>query len=90
MRTAGSPVTLSFYFRMSLCTHPQVMEELVDAVKNEPEMVARCQQLSEPGYEAVERLPSPRFIKSHFPFSLLPSILDVGCKVPYMKCDLVA
>ncbi|KAL0101038.1 hypothetical protein PUN28_018711 [Cardiocondyla obscurior] len=29
-------------------------------------------------------MPSPRFIKSHFPFSMLPGILDVGCKVVYI------
>lgn len=69
---------------MSMCCHPQVTEELVDAVKNEPEMAARCRQLAEPGYKVLESLPSPRFIKSHFPFSLLPGILDVGCKIVYV------
>lgn len=32
----------------------------------------------------ADRLPSPRFIKSHLPFDLLPNVLDSGCKVVYV------
>ncbi|XP_048507706.1 sulfotransferase 1C4 [Athalia rosae] len=72
------------FLEISLCTHPQVIDELVDAVKDNPELAARCRQVAEPGYQVLQRLSSPRFIKSHFPFSLLPGVLDVGCKVVYV------
>ncbi|XP_046745006.1 sulfotransferase 1A3 [Diprion similis] len=72
------------FFELSLCAHPEVIEELVDAVKDDPVMVARCRQVAVPGYKFFKDAPSPRFIKSHFPFSLLPGLLDVGCKVLYV------
>lgn len=37
-----------------------------------------------PRPEFVDSLPSPRFIKSHMPFDLLPNVLDSGCKVVYV------
>jgi len=40
-----------------------------------------CLEIAKPGYEVIAEMPSPRFIKSHFPFSMLPGLLDVGCKV---------
>lgn len=44
-----------------------------------------CQDIAKPGYEVIDGIPSPRFIKSHFPFSMLPGLLDVGCKVITLK-----
>lgn len=41
-----------------------------------------CLHMAKPGYEVLAEMPSPRFIKSHFPFSMLPSeLLDIDCKV---------
>lgn len=40
-----------------------------------------CKSIAKPGYEILEEMSSPRFIKTHFPFSLLPNILECGCKV---------
>ncbi|KAK2578161.1 hypothetical protein KPH14_001357 [Odynerus spinipes] len=34
--------------------------------------------------EFIDSLPSPRFIKTHMPFDLLPNLLDSGCKVVYV------
>ena len=42
-------------------------------------------QLLRPGYEVFAQMPPPRFIKTHFPLSLLPGILDSGCKVHLAK-----
>jgi len=40
------------------------------------------QQISLPGYDVLNAMKSPRFIKTHFPISLLPpNLLDVGSKV---------
>lgn len=61
--------------------HPEVTREFIEMNKDDKDRELLCKALAEPGYEVVEKMPSPRFIKSHFPFSLLPGILDVGCKV---------
>ncbi|KAL2735202.1 sulfotransferase 1C4-like isoform X2 [Vespula squamosa] len=34
--------------------------------------------------EFANKLPSPRFIKSHMPFELLPNLLDSDCKIVYV------
>ncbi|XP_029155779.1 sulfotransferase 1C4 [Nylanderia fulva] len=45
-----------------------------------------CRDIAKPGYEIIASIPltTPRFIKTHFPFTLLPGILDVGCKIVYV------
>jgi len=49
--------------------------------KDNEEKQQLCRKIAKPGYEIIDAIPSPRFIKSHFPFSMLPGILDIGCKV---------
>lgn len=49
--------------------------------KDDEEKQQLCREIAKPGYDIVASIPSPRFIKTHFPFSLLSGILDVGCKV---------
>ncbi|KAL2730303.1 sulfotransferase 1C4-like isoform X2 [Vespula maculifrons] len=34
--------------------------------------------------EFIDKLPSPKFIKSHMPFELLPNLLDSNCKIVYV------
>jgi hypothetical protein len=56
--------------------------ELLKLNASDPEKLKLVEQISQPGYEVVNEMKSPRFIKTHFPFSLLPpNLLDVGCKV---------
>jgi hypothetical protein len=48
----------------------------------DPEKLDLVEEISRPGYEMLNEMKSPRFIKTHFPLSLLPpNLLDVGCKV---------
>lgn len=61
--------------------HPELTEEFIELNENDKEKKEFCRKIAEPGYEVLQNIPSPRFIKSHFPFSLLPGILNVGCKV---------
>lgn len=61
--------------------HPEVTREFVEMNKHDKDKEGLCRSIAEPGYEVVAGISSPRFIKSHFPFSLLPGILDTGCKV---------
>ena len=67
--------------RYSMFFHSEVTRELIKMNEGDKDKVEFCKKLAEPGYEVLAKLPSKRFIKSHFPFSLLPNILDSGCKV---------
>lgn len=56
--------------------------EFLEINKGDPMREQLCREIAKPGYEIVAAMTSPRFIKTHFPFSMLPSgLLDVGCKV---------
>jgi hypothetical protein len=56
--------------------------ELLKMNAGDAEKLDLVDQISRPGYEVLNELKSPRFIKTHFPLSLLPpNLLDVGCKV---------
>jgi hypothetical protein len=62
--------------------HDEMTAELLKMNAGDPEKMDLVEQISRPGYEVVNEMKSPRFIKTHFPFSLLPpNLLDVGCKV---------
>lgn len=64
--------------------HPKIKEELQELNKNSPGALEFIEMISRPGYEALSEIPRTqrRFIKTHFPFSLLPpSVLEKKCKV---------
>lgn len=61
--------------------HPKLIDEVIKMNEGDKAKVELCKTLPKPGYEILAKMPSKRFIKSHFPFSLLPNILDSGCKV---------
>jgi hypothetical protein len=68
--------------RFSLFVHDEIKAELLKRNASDPEKLELVEQISRPGYEVLNEMKSPRFIKTHFPFSLLPpNLLDVGCKV---------
>jgi hypothetical protein len=68
--------------RFSLLVHDEMRDELLKMNAGDPEKLDLVQEFSRPGYEVLNEMKSPRFIKTHFPFSLLPpNLLDVGCKV---------
>ena len=64
-----------------MLNHPELTEELVRMNEGDCEKQKICRDIAKPGYQIVEAMDSPRFIKTHFPLSLLPGILDSGCKV---------
>jgi hypothetical protein len=68
--------------RFSLLIHDEMAAELLKLNAGDSEKLHIVQQISRPGYEVLNAMKSPRFIKTHFPISLLPpNLLDVGCKV---------
>lgn len=64
--------------------HPELIEEFVKLNDGDVFKQNLCRNIAVPGYQVLNNLPSPRYIKSHFPLSLLPGILDVGCKIIYV------
>ena len=74
-------LSLDLSSRFSMFNHPEVTEEFVRMNEGDCEREKFCRDIAKPGYQIVEAIDSPRFIKSHFPLSLLPGILDSGCKV---------
>ncbi|EFN66998.1 Sulfotransferase 1C4 [Camponotus floridanus] len=72
------------FLEFSMFNHPEVTRELLEINKGDFLKEQLCREIAKPGYEMVAAIPSPRFIKSHFPFSMLPGLLDVDCKVVYV------
>ncbi|XP_076232704.1 sulfotransferase 1E1 [Calliopsis andreniformis] len=72
------------FLEFSLFNHPEVTQEFINMNKGDKNKELLCKAIAEPGYEVLAKMQSPRFIKSHFPFSLLPGILETGCKIVYV------
>lgn len=72
------------FLEFSLFNHPEVTCEFLEMNKGDPTREQLCRDIAKPGYEIVAAIPSPRFIKTHFPLSMLPGLLDIGCKVIYV------
>ncbi|KYN35407.1 Sulfotransferase 1C4 [Trachymyrmex septentrionalis] len=74
------------FFEFSLFNHPEVTQEFLLFNKDDTVKQQLCREIALPGYKVIAEMPShtPRFIKSHFPFSMLPGLLDVGCKIVYI------
>jgi len=76
-------LVLNFH-RCPLTIHDGVTAELLEKNKDCAADVEFVKQISRPGYETLDELPinERRFIKTHFPFSLMPpSVFENKCKV---------
>ncbi|XP_063822183.1 sulfotransferase 1C4-like [Ostrinia nubilalis] len=58
-----------------------------DFVKGDERLLKIIEKVTTPGTENAAKLPSPRFIKTHMPFSLLPPKLLDTAKVVYVARD---
>ncbi|KAG6800257.1 estrogen sulfotransferase [Apis mellifera caucasica] len=72
------------FLEFSMFNHPEVTREFLELNKGDKDKEELCKKIAQPGYDILEKIPSKRFIKSHFPFSLLPNILESGCKIIYI------
>ncbi|KAF7413589.1 hypothetical protein HZH68_002078 [Vespula germanica] len=72
------------FLEFSLFNHPEITKELIELNKDDLTKQQLCKSIAKPGYKVLEEMSSPRFIKTHFPFSLLPNILECGCKIVYV------
>ena len=67
-------------FRVSTLIHDDFAQELID-INNEPSVTEMIKSWKTPGPEILDKVTSPRHIKTHLPFKLLPPALLDTCKV---------
>nr|CAD7428745.1 unnamed protein product [Timema monikensis] len=68
--------------QFSTFIHEQAKVEFMSQNAMDPKKQAILGMVALPGYEVLGYVPSPRFIKTHLPFSLLPpNLLESGAKV---------
>lgn len=71
-----------FKKRFPIFLHDDVKKELLELNKDSPENQSILEAISQHSFESFQEITTRRFIKTHFPFSLLPpSVLENGAKV---------
>ncbi|XP_011187511.2 luciferin sulfotransferase-like [Zeugodacus cucurbitae] len=82
------PLTERFpFFEFSLFVHPEVKAEFLAENAGDSKKQEFIENFSRPGYNSLAEWPcnKRRFIKTHFPFSLLPpSVMQNNCKLIYV------
>nr|CAD7266695.1 unnamed protein product [Timema shepardi] len=69
------------FLEVCLFVNDKLMDEYRARYHSEPEKLAMIDNLCALTYEVIDVTPSPRFIKTHLPFSLLPpDLLESGAK----------
>ncbi|XP_077296310.1 sulfotransferase 4 isoform X3 [Arctopsyche grandis] len=84
--SAKIPLTDRFpFFEFSIFVHDETKKEFLSENAHDLEKVKMVHHVSSPVWEILDKIKTPRFIKTHLPFSLLPpTILTSGCKVIYV------
>ncbi|XP_055694684.1 luciferin sulfotransferase [Lutzomyia longipalpis] len=80
------PLTKRFpFFEFAAFLHPETKAELMRLNTESPQNQAFVDEISVPAYTFLPNITKRRFIKTHFPFSLLPpSVLKSGAKIIYV------
>ncbi|XP_052737550.1 sulfotransferase 1A1 [Bicyclus anynana] len=82
------PLNIRFPFLdFSMIIHPELAKQMYEENKGDEEKLRIVELSNLPGAEKVSAMPSPRFIKSHIPLSLLPPTLVDQAKVVYVARD---
>lgn len=75
----------TLFRRRCLYWDGELKAELLCKHRDNPTKLKLINQLSTPGYESIKNHKSPRVIKTHFPFSLLPpSVMREQAKIIYV------
>ncbi|OWR53534.1 Sulfotransferase 1C4 [Danaus plexippus plexippus] len=82
------PLTERYPFlEFSVYVHPKLKQRFVSENSHSEDKLKLLEQVTQPGTEQLATAPSPRFIKTHLPLSILPpNLLDVA-KVVYVARD---
>ncbi|KAI5646047.1 sulfotransferase domain-containing protein [Phthorimaea operculella] len=82
------PITQRYIFvEMSALFHPKMKERFIELNKDNEKTLRIIEQIAENEVDKLEKTPSPRFIKSHLPISLLPPTMLDTAKVVYVARD---
>ncbi|KAL7294014.1 hypothetical protein TKK_0012585 [Trichogramma kaykai] len=84
-KTANSvPLVARFPFlELSMAINDNTSRSILDENQDNAEIESLVSNI-ELTYEIARSMPAPRFIKTHFPLSLVPDILRSGCKIVYV------
>lgn len=74
-------------YRFSICVHPENKKKFTEENSHSKEKLALLEFVCQPGTDQLAAMPSPRFIKSHMPLSLLPPTLLDTAKMVYVARD---
>lgn len=78
-------VFFNFFGRYAMFLHDDVKQVLLDLNADDPKKQELVERISVPCYETLPHMQQQRFIKTHFPFSLLPpSVMEQRSKVVYV------
>ncbi|KAG8228144.1 hypothetical protein J437_LFUL002800, partial [Ladona fulva] len=72
------------FLELSLLKHEEFQREILELNNYDPKCVEALSKICEPGYSICARKKSPRHIKTHLPFSLLPPKLLQTSKAIYV------
>ncbi|KAJ0180696.1 hypothetical protein K1T71_004100 [Dendrolimus kikuchii] len=82
------PLTERYPFlEFTMCVHPELMKEFEADNCDSKEKMRLLKAVTQPGREQLALTPSPRFIKTHLPLSLLPPNLLNTAKLIYVARD---
>ncbi|KAI5632736.1 sulfotransferase domain-containing protein [Phthorimaea operculella] len=82
------PLTERYPFlEFSVYVHPVMKERFIEENKDSDRKLKLLEMVTESGVEQLARIPSPRFVKTHLPMSLLPPKLLDTAKVVYVARD---
>ncbi|BES97381.1 Sulfotransferase domain [Nesidiocoris tenuis] len=72
------------FYEFCILHHPDFHKDVIAANNNNPEVTELLSFWRRPGYEFLSTAESPRHMKTHLPFSLLPPDLTKTCKTIYV------
>lgn len=80
---AEKPLMERFPFlEFSACVNNDIKAEYLEKFQSDKKKCDKFKKVSSPVIQKLEEMTTPRFIKTHLPFSLLPpSLLECGAKV---------
>uniref|UniRef100_A0A023F783 Putative sulfotransferase n=1 Tax=Triatoma infestans TaxID=30076 RepID=A0A023F783_TRIIF len=72
------------FFEFNFIMSDKFIEDVIELNDNDPEVVKELKNWDDPGYVYGQTMKSPRYLKTHFPPSLMPPNLIDTCKVIYV------